>query len=168
MTINPCQKLLNTHNGCLAWLLVFLGPIALGLVIFYALFLPMALMLGMSFQEATVLYLAEAIVALDPVLVVIVGSWLLLCYLFSLCVPPAEAIDRGNTLILHGLYTFKTLVVSAVLQLLPVHTLAFASTTQGVRLDPDLRRQSKRCTTRRRLTFAWFPGSNPALLYELA
>lgn len=138
------------------------------LVGFYVFMLPFVAILGMTPWEFAPIYVVESFSALEPLLVALVGNWVLYWYWYSVAVPVAMYLDHGQATayaLLYALEAFLKGLVSVVvprcldLVTIALHPLAFHS-------NNPLRASSRRGLPRH-LATGWHPGSHPLVVYLL-
>lgn len=137
------------------------------LVGFYVFMLPFVAILGMTPWEFAPIYVVESFSALEPLLVALVGNWVLYWYWYSVAVPIAMYLDHGQTIAYALLYALEaflkglgSVVVPRCLDLVTIvlHPLAILS-------DSPLRASSRRGLPRH-LATGWRPGSHPLVVYH--
>ena len=147
--------------------LAVLWSIGLITVAGYLIFLPIALnYMGMNPLEAALTYLSDISPALEQVLVVAAGAWILFSYLCSVAVPPAEAIERRESLTHHGYHTFRALLFGFVLSILPLRIPFFTRSLERVSLNDSLPRRPSDDGLPELISLGWSPAVNPPLVYE--
>ena len=144
-----------------------LWMVILCLVGFYAVMLPFAGILGMTPWEFAPIYVTESLSALDPILVMLIGNWVLYWYWYSVALPVAMYFDRRQALayaLLYALDSFLNglcrVVVPRCRDLVTVALGLSADLTNG-----PLRTSSRRGLPRH-LATGWRPGSHLHVVYH--
>ena len=86
---------------------------------FYLMMLPIVAILGITPWEFAPIYVAESFIALDPLLVMLAGHWVLYWYWYSVAMPVAMYFDHGHTLAYALLYALETFLNGIGLVVVP-------------------------------------------------
>ena len=90
--------------------LTVLWAVILPILLCYLLFLPFASMAGETPWEFASMLLDESLEVLSPLLVVLLGHWLLYAYGYVVSVPVIMSLEHGRTLAFGGFYALASLV----------------------------------------------------------
>ena len=170
------DRFLQKMDPRLAWLFALLCLTPLTLAPFYVLFLLFVPFGGVSLGDANALFLDIALVALDPLLAIAVGSWLLFSYLYSVAVPLAREIERGRLRAFLGFHAFKArlsaagltaLLVSAGLALASQRLRTFNREIERALLEiHSLNWLISRGESPTHLAVGWAPSTHPQVVYH--
>ena len=147
--------------------LTFCWATILPVLIGFGLFLPFALLVGMDLAGYAVLYVDAVWVTLDAVLVVLVGSWLIHAYIYAVAVPPAESIERGNTLVYEAFHTGESLSQDPrLLEAARGRALASSLCCRIVCFVTRPFRTPEKSGLPGHLATGWAPGVHPRVVYH--
>lgn len=165
---NPIRRLLPNGGmspGSMG--LTFCWATILPVLIGFLLFLPFGLLVGMDLAGYAVLYVDAAWVTLDAVLIVLVGSWLIHAYIYSVAVPPAVSIERGNTLIYEAVYTGGLLSPDPrLVEAARGRTLAYSLCRRIVCFVTRPFRTPEKSGLPGHLAIGWSPGVHPQVVFH--
>lgn len=165
------QKLMNpafigVRDPRLAWILAFVWYTVLALSLMYILFLALGLMSDITLAEATALYLCGSVPTLELLFGIGFGSWLLFSYLYSIAVPPAEAIEQGRSLASYGFHAFKIRLVDIGLAVASAKARRSKSGPILIHLKINTRLRLTYRGLHLHLALGWLSGAHPPLVYE--
>ena len=162
--INP--EFIRVRDPRLVWILALAWHTVPALSFVYALYLALGLMAGMTLVDTTALYLRGSIPALELLFAIGVGSWLLFSYLYSITVPPAEAIEQGRSLACYGFHAFKIRLVDIGLTIASSAVSLSAPSLKLIPLENSPLLRLARRGLPVHLALGWFSGAHPPLVYE--
>ena len=146
--------------------LIVLWATVLPILLCYFMFLPFASMTGEAPWEFASMILDESLSALSPLLVVLLGHWVLYAYGYFVAVPVVMSLEHGRTLAYGGFYALTALlkgvrceVVMWWRDLVTGRRHRKAAATSPLRL---ISRQGMPA----HLATGWSPATHPQLVYH--
>ena len=138
-------------------------PFIAGLV----LILPFAFLAGMDIGGVVVAYFNDAMVVLSPLIILLVVYWLMYWYIYSLCVPVNECVERGKSLAYACLFEIRAIFSGGWL---PTFTPSFGIARIPIypieRIATALPRLRRSLGLPRHLALGWIPGAHPQIVYH--
>ena len=134
---------------------------------FYVFMLPFAAILGMTPWEFAPVYVAESFSALEPLLVILIGNWVLYWYWYSVAVPVAMYLDHGQTLAHPLLYALEAFLKGIGPVVVPwCRDLVTIALRPIAILGNNPLRTTSRLGLPRHLATGWRPGAYPQVVYH--
>ena len=149
------------YGLCFIWQAALLYLFGLALVLGISVGL-----MGQDITTTTLDYTNRFYLAVDPVFVIGVGSWLFFAYLISVVVPLAQAIERRRLLESCGNYVLNLFPVGLAISVIPTRISAFRRVLWRIYLTANLKRQRISHRPACCLDSGWSPGIHPPLVYE--
>ena len=134
---------------------------------FYLLMLPFAAILGMTPWEFAPIYVSESYSALEPLLVILFGHWVLYWYWYSVAMPVAMYFDHGQTLAYALLYAPEAFLKGTGHIVVPrCRDLIIIVLRPLAILTNNPLRTSSRLGLPMHLATGWRPGYHPQVVYH--
>ena len=124
-----------------------------------------AFLAGMDIGSVTVSYLSDAMEVLSPIIILMVGYWLMYWYIYSVSVPTATHIARGKSLTY--LYAISSIFNGRWLPtFIPRCGIARILVYPVERIATALLRLHRSLELPRHLALGWIPGTHPQVMYH--
>ena len=132
-----------------------------------ALILPFALLAGLDIGGVVVSYFSDAMVVLSPLIMLLVVYWLMYWYIYSLCIPINECIERGKSLAHICLFEIRAIFSGDWLPAFtPFCGIARILIYPIERIATALPRLRRSLGLPRHLALGWIPGAHPQIVYH--